>query len=337
MNIIDTLLKSAEPSIRYKIRVNILDEDPDSRGIKLLGQEIKKSARVQTLLKGVDESGKISDPPSIYKKWCGAHWVLLHLAELGFPGRDKSLHPIRDQVYDNWLSERYMNTVIEKNPDQYKRHYPNGVPIIEGKARRCASQQALALWSTIKLGIANERTPLLAELLLKWQWPDGGWNCDRRPEAKISSFYETILPLRALSLYGNTYKDKECLKVAKKASEIFLKRSLFRKLSTGEIINDEFLRLHYPAYFEYDILAILKVLAECGFTKDKRVNESLDILQSKQLPEGGFPVENNYYRISAVRNQIRVEPISWGTRKKNQMNEWVTADALFVLKKFGRI
>ena len=337
MKIIDTLLKSDEPSIRYKIRVNVLGEDPDSRSIKLLRQQIKKSPRVECLLKGMDKYGKITDPPSIYKKWCGAHWILLHLAELGYPSGDKTLLAIRDQVYEVWLAPRYLNTFIVDKPNPNKIYHKEGVPIISGKARRCASQQGLALWSTLKLGINDERTPNLAKLLLDWQWHDGGWNCDKRPEATNSSFYETIIPFRALWLYSNFFKDETCLKAAKKASEIFLKRSLFRRYSDGKVIKDEFLRLHYPTYFEYDILAILKVLAECGMTNDKRVNEALDILESKRLPDGSFPVEDSYYRISKTRNQIRVEPISWGNRKKNQMNEWVTADTLFVLKGFGRI
>ena len=38
----------------------------------------------------------------------------------------------------------------------------------------------------------------LAEHLLGWQWPDGGWNCDRRPGARHSSVNETLPPMWGL-------------------------------------------------------------------------------------------------------------------------------------------
>ena len=51
--------------------------------------------------------------------------------------------------------------------------------------------------------LADGRTDELVNRLLKWQWPDGGWNCDKRPEADSSSFMETLIPLRALALYAS--------------------------------------------------------------------------------------------------------------------------------------
>ena len=44
----------------------------------------------------------------------------------------------------------------------------------------------------------------------------------------------------------------------------------------------EFLKPRYPAYFFYDILHALKVMAETGFIHDPRCQEALDLLESKQ-------------------------------------------------------
>ena len=63
---------------------------------------------------------------------------------------------------------------------------------MEGRYRRCGSQQGNALRSMVRLGLADERADKLAERLLHWQWPDGGWNCDRNPSADTSSFMETL-------------------------------------------------------------------------------------------------------------------------------------------------
>src|SRR3989475_12467803 len=37
-----------------------------------------------------------------------------------------------------------------------------------------------------ELGIADGRTNALVERLLHWQWPDGGWNCDKHSSADTS-------------------------------------------------------------------------------------------------------------------------------------------------------
>jgi hypothetical protein len=46
-----------------------------------------------------------------------------------------------------------------------------------------ASIDGNAIWSGLVLGISDERTQPLVQRLLETQWPDGGWNCDRRPAA----------------------------------------------------------------------------------------------------------------------------------------------------------
>ena len=35
----------------------------------------------------------------------------------------------------------------------------------------------------MRLGFVDERCDQLAGKILACQWPDGGWNCDKRPEA----------------------------------------------------------------------------------------------------------------------------------------------------------
>lgn len=41
-------------------------------------------------------------PHHPYSKWYGAHWILVTLADLGYPPGDQGLVPLREQVY-GWL------------------------------------------------------------------------------------------------------------------------------------------------------------------------------------------------------------------------------------------
>jgi hypothetical protein len=188
----------------------------------------------------------------------------------------------------------------------------------------------------LKLGIADERTDILVERLKVWQWPDGGWNCDKRSEAKISSFHETFIPLQALALYCKMKKDKESLDVAKQASEVFLKRRLYKRESNGSIIHKDFTLLTHPYFYHYNILSGLKIMAEAGFLRDKRCSDALDLLESKRLPSGGFPLEKKIFKTT---NEITTRGTfaDWGPFGKGKVNEFVTVDALYVLKEVGRL
>jgi len=181
----------------------------------------------------------------------------------------------------------------------------------------------------------DELTHDFVERLLHWQWPDGGWNCDKNPDATHSSFMELILPLRALALYGTTTNSQRALDGANRASEIFLKRNLFTRQLDGSTMRKEFVSLHYPLYWHYDILHGLKIMTEAGFIDDPRCEKALDLLVSKRLPDGGWPAEKKYYRDPAGKpvNEL----IDWGGTSTRKMNPWVTADALFVLRSAGRL
>lgn len=333
-NFIEQLLSSDEPSIVYKIRVNVLNENPESEKIKRLQERIVNSKRVRKLLSRTDNKGRIKPVNNPYKKWYGAHWILVRLADIGYPKGQKELLPIREQVYDYWLKPKYIEEFqCETKSAGYNK---KGVPVLKGKARRCASQHGNALYATLALGIADERAEQLAKLLIKWQWPDGGWNCDKNSDAENSSFWETLIPLRALSLYSKINNDEESKKAARRAAEIFLKRKLFIRQKDGQIMNPEFIQLHYPCYWKYDILFGLKVMVEAGYINDNRCKKALDILEQKRLDDGGWPVEARFYKNGKLKYS-GTDLVSWGRVNRKKSNEWVTADSLYVLKEAKRL
>ena len=317
-SIIDKLVKSDEPSVRFKVLVNVLGKELESVEIIRLQQEIKSCPRVRLLLSERGKDGKIPFHP--YAKWYGAHWILASLADIGYPPSDESLIPLREQVYEWLLSKKH-----EKR-----------IKSIEGRVRRCASQEGNALYYLLSLGLADARTEELAERLMKWQWADGGWNCDKNPKAINSSFIESLIPLRGLALYGKLTGDKESKNAAGRAAEIFLKRKLFKRQRDGKIISDDFVKLHYPCYWHYDILFGLTVMAKAGFIGDERCYDALGLLESKRLPDGGFPAEKKYYQFTE-RIKTGRSLVDWGGTSEKHMNEFVTADALYVLKKSGRL
>lgn len=332
--VVDQLLGSAEPSVRWKVKVGVLGVPGNSAEAVALQEEIRDSERVRKLLANRDPEGRIEPVDNVYTKWQGAHWVLARLADIGYPAADASLAPVRDQVLEAWLAPRFF-TSAELDGTTSARD-KNGVPVMNGRHRRCASQQGNALYAIVKLGLDDGRAEKLAERLLHWQWPDGGWNCDKEPSADTSSFMETLTPMRGLAQFGMTHGNQAVTRAAQRAAEVFLKRRLFKQRSDGQIIRDDFTKLHYPLYWHYDVLGGLKVLAEAGMMADPRCEDPLDLLESKRMPDGGWSAEAKYYRSPETAKSPN-ELVDWGGTSKRRLNEWVTADALTVLKAAGRL
>ena len=310
---IDHLLTSPEPAIRYQARLYLLGADPATEEMHQLQDEIRFSPRVQLMLNEKRADGTLPYHP--YTKWEGTHWVLVMLAEMGYPAGDPALLPLVDQEL-NWILQRPVRSIA-------------------GRVRNCASIAGNTLWALLMLGHGAENCQKLADNLLEWQWPDGGWNCDKRPEVQRSSFMESLIPLRALAFYARQTGDSRAADAVQRAAEIFLKRQLFKRQQDGQIMYADFVRLHYPCYWHYDILFGLKVMAEAGFIQDERCTAALDLLESKQLPDGGFPAETKYYRFTAEPAKYR-SFVNWGGTSRKKMNEFVTLDALRVLSAAGR-
>ncbi|MGE5138401.1 MAG: hypothetical protein ACM3JD_02965, partial [Rudaea sp.] len=192
------------------------------------------------------------------------------------------------------------------------------------------------IWATLKLGIADKRTDLLVDRLVRFQWPDGGWNCDKRPEARKSSLVETLHPIRALSFYGALRKDRRATETARRAAEVVLKRELYKRMSDDTVIHPSFTQLTYPCFYPYNMLSALVILAEAGLIHDPRCSAALDLLESKRLPDGGFPLEN---RICKTTSEVATRGTfaDWGPVGRSRMNEFVTVDALYALRAAGRI
>ena len=166
---LDWLLDSDEPGIVFQAKRDLLAEtDPPEAAHVLDGP------RVRTLLAGQRADGGFG--VNVYGKWGGAHWRLVSLVELGVPAGEPRCVAAAETVLA-WLT----------GEGHRKR-----IPTIDGLVRRCGSQEGNALAVCCRLGLAEDpRVRLLAESLVEWQWPDGGWNCDKNATGYRSSFNES--------------------------------------------------------------------------------------------------------------------------------------------------
>jgi hypothetical protein len=246
-----------------------------------------------------------------YGKWRGAFWRLAALVDLGAgPGHEGALAAADQSLA--WLANSTRLNRIRKRT-------------IEGRVRRCASQDGLGLYACCRLGLVDERMSVLAESLVETQWPDGGWNCDVRPAASHSSFNETWGPIVGLSAYGAS-------EAAARGADFLLRHRVVFSERTGEPAHPIFLSLRYPPYWHYDLLVGLTTLARAVGLADSRVTDALDLLESKRLPDGSWHCEGKWWKRPGSKGS-NVEAVDWG----DAADELLTERAVGTLLAAGRL
>ena len=300
--------------MRYFALTDVLGRRERSGEARTAKKRIPQGPRLRALLSGQRADGGFG--VHWYKKWAGATWRLVSAVELGVSPR-------------NPVALRAANHVASRLP--LARVDPRK---IRGRFRVHASVLGNPLGVCARLGMARDpRLRDLAHSLVRWQWPDGGWNCDPSEEARHSSFYESLATLWGLNEYLHATNDAVVQKAVDRAAELFLRHRLFRSCHGEKVVDTRWTRLHYPVYWHYDILQSLRVLDRVGKLGDPRTRDALDLLESKRSPDGTWHVEGRYWHLGPVRS-ANTEVVDWGRSGPNDM---ITLNALRVLISAGRI
>jgi len=111
----------------------------------------------------------------------------------------------------------------------------------------------------------------IVDRLLAEELPDGGWNCEAASGSTRSSFNTTICVLEALLEYERAVGDSpEVTRASLRGQEYLLERRLFRRRSTGEVIERDrkgdtaWTRFAFPTWWHYDVLRGLEYLRRAG-------------------------------------------------------------------------
>ncbi|HXI46508.1 MAG TPA: hypothetical protein VNH13_09420, partial [Candidatus Acidoferrales bacterium] len=167
----------------------------------------------------------------------------------------------------------------------------------------------------------------------KWQWPDGGWNCDRHPKAHHASFNESLPPLRGLVAHrarvGRATAELDA--AIDRAAEFFLRHRVVESERTGEIAHPRVVELAWPPYWHYGLLPGLRALHEAGRLDDPRVAPALDRLEALRGQDGRWHASRRYWR--AGRTGTGTELARWGAEGEAMM---LTRHAREVLAAAGR-
>jgi hypothetical protein len=200
----------------------------------------------------------------------------------------------------------------------------DGQPFFEGEVEPCINGRTVALGSYYGQDVAGIVTRLLDE-----QLEDGGWNCEAERGSVRSSFDTTINVLEGLLAYeqatgGSAASLAGATSVARRRGEAYLlERGLLRRKSTGEVVKPTYLECSFPTRWHYDVLRALEYFRADGDPPDRRVDEAIQVLRSKQQPDGTWPLENTHPGMVHFKlEDDDGRPSRWNTLRALRVLRW---------------
>ena len=303
-------LLESDPSIRWQV-MRDLTEAPDA-------EVAAERARVATEGAGA----RLLTLQAADGRWGGAAWnrgwdstmhVLWLLREMGLdPASDEARRAVglvRDRV--TWRG---------CGPEEADDN-----PFFAGEIEPCINAQVAASGAYFGQDVRG-----LIDRLLGEQLTDGGWNCEAPNRSTRSSFNTTICVLEALLEYERAGNGTPAVTEARlRGQEYLLERRLFRRRSTGEVIERDrkggapWTRFAFPTWWHYDVLRGLEYLRSAGITPDERVAEAIELVASKRDAAGQWPLETRYPGVMPIEtDEGEGRPSRWNTLHALRVLRW---------------
>ncbi|HYY90998.1 MAG TPA: hypothetical protein VE955_03340 [Candidatus Dormibacteraeota bacterium] len=194
-----------------------------------------------------------------------------------------------------------------------------GQPFFSGEVEPCINGRTVTLGTYFGQNVDHIVTRLVGE-----QLEDGGWNCEVENGSVRSSFGTSINVLEGLLAHERaTGGSKESIAARRRGEEYLLERRLFRRKSTGEIVNPAWLQFSYPTQWHYDVLRGLEYFRSAGDPPDSRIEEAIDLVRSKRQPDGTWLLENTHRgKVNFPLDDGDGRPSRWNTLRALRVLRW---------------
>ncbi|WP_040749804.1 hypothetical protein [Nocardia transvalensis] len=243
--------------------------------------------------------------PGAGQPWTATTWTLNSLREWGL---DPTV-----------LRERRTAELLAEN----SRWEYDDLPYWGGEVDCCINAWTVANGLWLGADISG-----LVDWFLAHQLGDGGWNCEWVEGSTRSSFHSTLNSLKGLLAFDIATGGTDATRTARRRGEEYLlRRSLFRRLSTGERVGPWVDRFAYPFRWTYSVLNAAEYFRQAALLDngrpDHRMAEAIELLRAARQPDGTW--------LQARRQPGRVwfevdappgEPSKWLTLYGTRVLNW---------------
>jgi hypothetical protein len=307
MTVIDWLLDS-DPAIRWQVLCDLSDASPDKVAAERARVDREGWGARLLALEGADGlwDGGACFPASYTGGESGQPWTAtMHsLQTLQIFGLDPA----------SGAARRAIALIAE-----HGRWEHAGQRYFDGEVEPCINGRTIETGAYYTVDVAPLVDRILGERLA-----DGGWNCEAENGSVRSSFDTTITVLDGLLEFERATGGSAAVREARRSGEEYLlERSLFRRKSTGEVVNPEYLDFAFPYYWRYDVLRALDYFRRSGAGPDSRLAEAVEIVRSKRQPDGRWLLDRIHPgRVHFALEGRAGEPSRWNTLRALRVLNW---------------
>jgi hypothetical protein len=174
-----------------------------------------------------------------WPKWDSPWWHVLALREAGQP---------------ELVPREVLVELVEAATRHYLPFFPRPPEVLPpGKDARTDVICFCALGSLLCAADRVATIPWADDFIVRYQLPDGGWNCDE--DSRVVS---TVPVLEYLLTRPGL------MPVLERGMTYLLERGPFRSKRTGAVIDEAWLRPSLPRFYQYDVLRGLRLVARWG-------------------------------------------------------------------------
>jgi hypothetical protein len=311
MATIDWLLQG-DPAIRWQTLADLTDAPPDQ--VDAERGRVEDEGWGRALLELEDADGLWAGGacfPGDYRggepgqPWTATMHSLQTLMLLG-------LHP------DSDAARRAVHLIAANG-----RWEHDGQRYFDGEVEPCINGRTVEAGAYFGVDVEPIVDRLLGERL-----DDGGWNCEAENGSVRSSFDSTLAVLDGLLAYEQLVDDDAEVRRARASGEEYLlERGLFRRKSTGDVVDPDYLEFAFPYYWHYDVLRTLDHFRRADAVRDPRMADAIEIVRSKRGDDDRWDLD----RIHPGRVHFHLEPdvgapSRWNTLRALRVLQWWDAD-----------
>lgn len=327
-DVIGWLLEDDNPSVKYWTLRNLLDYAPDDPHVVSVREKIMTSGPLPMILARLNAAGHYDDPNATREygaeraacgylpKYQATTWQLILFAELGADPCDPRIRRTCEYVLEHsWQ--------------------PDGLFSMVGSHNLTPCFQGNMLYTLTSLGYGND--PRLREalnvLVQYTRFDDGGfktpetWPYRGKKDRCASShacYAGCLKALKAIVPIPPERRDAQLLDFVTRGVEYFRIHRVYHASHRPEkLLHKEIDEIAFPTFVFGDFLEILTTLLELG-TKEAWMQDAVDLLLAKQLPNGHWKLERDVPRMH-VRLGRRHRESKWATyRAEYALKLWET-------------
>ncbi len=316
---LEWLLEPENPSVRMNTLRFLLDQPEHDQDVRQAAEAINTSLPVKTILEHQESGGHWAPEKSFYTgKYKSTVWTLLVLAELDADAHDERIQSGCQFILEN--AQHRESGAFSQRGGRNGGQASGVIPCLTGNM----------LWVLVRFGFLDDpRVQSAIDWIVQYQrfddgdgkapsgWPYDNWEiCWGRHTCHMG----VVKTLKALAAIPEEKRSKDVRQTIGQAAEFILMHHVFKRShNLARVSKPGWKKFGFPLMYQTDVLEILNLLLDLGY-RDARMEEAVELVQTKQCKDGRWKLENCYNTLVPIET-------------KGKASKWITMNALRSLKR----